>query len=167
MTIDVKVNCKAHSFQSDFFSEEYQYSSILKWAKRYLEIKLPLNARLEIRVTILVNFSDLLNLPIGSGFMHTLYHLWQTWTDRSQHWHSLLFAWGSFLRLLFPTNKEEIPAENDSEQQPNCTCSDSSAGGVHLSQVTPNGIHQPPQSKVSLCGSYPLTFLMSSILLGS
>lgn len=92
-----------------FFSEEYQYSAILKWGKRYFGIKLPLalNACLKKRVKILVNFSDLVNLTIGSGFMHTLYHLWQTWTDCSQHCHWLLFAWGAFLSLLFPMNKEE------------------------------------------------------------
>lgn len=131
--------------QADIFSEEYQYSNILKWAKRYLGFKCPLslNALLKIRVKILVNFSDLVNLTTGSGFMGTLYHLWETWTDCSWHWHLLLFAWGSFVRFLFPTNKEELPAESDSEQQPNRTCSDSSAGGVHLSWVTPDGIHRP------------------------
>lgn len=37
-----------------------------------------LNALLKIRVKILVNFSGLVNLTIGSGFMHMSYHLWQT-----------------------------------------------------------------------------------------
>lgn len=145
MFMDVKVNYKAYFFQGDIFSEEYKFSNILKWAKRYLGIKSPLalNALLKTRVKILVNFSDLVNLTIGPGFMRTLYHLWQTWTDCSWHWNLLLFAWGCFLRLVFPTNREEIPAESDSEQQLNCTCSDSSAGGVHLCRVTPDGIHGP------------------------
>lgn len=77
MFIDVKVNHNAYFFQGDIFSEEYQYSSILKWANRYLGIEHPLalNEFLKIRVKILVNFSDLVNLTIGSGFMHALYYL--------------------------------------------------------------------------------------------